>query len=171
MKKRILLGIVLVAAVLALFVSCDTLLEVIVKPASSDSKSAGPKGSSDPLDGYVFAYVEGLTGGYHVAKELKPASDDTKGQAEVLDISMNEKRWAQVFTSHPAQESELEVGAVVLVQGSGFDDPDKDTLIDTTWDAYYVSDVSDLFKGEIKAGHLTVPVKHLRIPDTDIVTN
>lgn len=168
--KRIVIGTVLVLMVFALFASCDTLLEVVVKPKSGDSKAAGPKGSSDPLDGYVFAYMENYAGGYTVAKVLKPASDDTKGQAEVLDMNANEKRWAKVFTSRPAQEADLEVGSIVLVQGSGYDDPDKDTLIATLWGAHYVTDISDLFKGKIKAGSDTVSIKHLRIPDEEVET-
>lgn len=165
MKKRIL-TLILAAAVFVLFSGCASLLEALFKETVSSPPVAV---SSDPLDGYVFAYVDGLAGGYHVAKILQPASAATRNQAEVMDLaSGGGKRWAEVFTSHPAEKSELAVGEVVLHQGSGFSDPDVETLRATTWTAYHVTDVSDLFKGEIMVGTITVPIKHLRIPDTDI---
>ncbi len=162
MKKRYVLGILLVLAVFALFVSCESLSSMFTKSDSGGSK--GPA-SNDPLAGYVFINDGGH---YHLAKVLKPASDQTKGQAEVLDAYNNEKKWAEAIEHHPARESELVVGAVVLHQGSGFEDPDKDTLIATSWGAYYITDTSDLFKGRVKIGNIDVSTKHLRIPEGEI---
>lgn len=154
---------------IALFTGCASLLDSLLNNTGS---SSSPMVSSDPLDGYVFAYVEGLPGSYHVAKITKPASPATKNQAEVMDLgNQGGKGWAEVFTSHPADKSELAVGEVVLHQGSGFSDPDKDTLKATTWTAYYITDISDLYKGEIMIGTETVSIKHLRIPDTEIVVD
>lgn len=167
MKKRyltVLIGLILFSA---LFVSCESMLEIVVKPKSGTSKEAvEPKGGSgDPLEGYVFINDGGH---YHLAKVLKPASDQSKGQAEVLDMYSNEKIWAEVIEHHAARESELTVGTAVLHQGSGFEDPDKDTLIATSWTAYYITDTSDLFKGRVNAGGIDVPVKHLRVPEGEI---
>lgn len=160
---------------LTLFSGCTSLVKEVVSGlgSSSASPTSAKVESADPLEGYVFAYVDGLPGGYHVATIVQPASASTKNQAEILDMGGggSEKRWAEVFTSHPADRSELAVGEVVLYQGSGFADPDKATLRATTWDAYYITDTSDLFKGEIMIGTKTVPIKHLRIPDTGIVVN
>jgi len=166
MNKLKLLPLLAVLLLISL-TGCASLLNLF----AGDTSSSPASGISDPLDGYVFAYVDGLEGRYHSAKIIKPASADTKNQAEVLDMSNgSEKRWAKVFTSHPAVKSELAVGEVVLVQDSGFSDPDKDTLIATTWTASYITDTSDLYKGEVKVGNETAPIKHLRIPDTEIVT-
>ncbi len=165
MKKTV---IVLILGMLLLS-GCASMLEEMVKVPTASS-SAPKKVSSDPLDGYVMAYQEGSTGRYKAATIIKPASDASKGEAEVIIASNNDKVWAKVFTSHPAAESELTVGEVVLVQGSGFEDPDKQTLIDTTWEAVYITNTSDLYKGKVIAGGLSVSSKHLRIPDTEVVT-
>ncbi len=170
MKKARFLIIVTLLALLLSLSGCASLLDALFNEVS---EAPVVKSGNDPLDGYVFAYCEGLSGTYHVAKITKPASPSTKNQAEVLDMSGNNgKRWTEVFTTHPATKSELSVGEVVLYQGSGFSDPDKETLIATSWDAYYITDTSDLFKDEVTLrGDLKVSVKHLRIPDTEIITN
>jgi hypothetical protein len=167
MKNLTISVIVSIMLFLLLLSGCSSLLDSMVSEASKPPAKAV---SNDPLDGYVFAYVEGRPGDYHVAKILKPASSETKNQAEVLDMYSNEKRYAKVFTSHPAGNSELTVGQLVLVQGSGFSDPDKDTLIATSWEASYVTDASDLFKGEVKVGGATYLAKHVRIPDTEVTS-
>jgi len=176
MKRKTEMSITSVLVVLVLFAAvtgCESLVEsVLDDPAGSLRPASTPApASSDPLDGYVFAYVEGLSGSYHVARIVQPASASTNDEAEVLDMAQNgEKRWARVFTTRPAENGDLAVGEVVLHQSSGFSDPDTDTLIATTWDAYYVTDVSNLFKDEIMVGSITVSSKHLRVPDTGIVT-
>ncbi|MEA1911239.1 MAG: hypothetical protein U9N32_06125 [Spirochaetota bacterium] len=167
--KRIKFFITPLVLVILMVTGCASILDAVL---SDTQTSPVVKQSSDPLDGYVFAYIENYPGGYHVATLIKPASSSTKNEAEILDLGEGgSKKWAKVFTSHPADKEELTPGEVVLVQGTGFSNPDKDELLATIWDAYYITDISDLFKGEIKAGNKTVPIKHLRIPDTEIVTN
>ena len=166
MKRKIVPALVLVSATLLTFSGCASFLAGLFSEVPGAS---APAAVMDPLDGYVFAYIEGSSGDYHVAKILQPASPATKNQAEVLDMGQSGgRKWAQGFTSHPADKSELAVGEVVLVQGSGFSDPDTETLRATTWTAYYITDISSLFKGEVMAGSIMVPIKHLRIPDTEI---
>jgi hypothetical protein len=97
---------------LLLISGCSSLTK---EAASAPAKAV----SSDPLDGYVFAYVEGIGGRYHAAKILNPASAETKNQTEVPDMSSNKKRYAKVFTSHPAIDSKLAVSELVLVNLSG----------------------------------------------------
>lgn len=163
MKKRHVIGVLLVLAVFAMFISCESLSSMFTKSDSGGSKEPA---SNDPLAGYVIIPTGGS---YHVAKVVKPASAETKGQAEVIDMMYDEKVWAEVIETHPASNDELVVGAVVFHQGSGFEDPDKGTLISTAWEAYYVTDTSDLFKGRILiGGDLDVSTKHLRIPDGEI---
>ena len=159
-----MLGIVLLLS------GCASMLEEMVKVPAASSSSASGKASDDPLDGYVMAYEDNYAGGYKVATLIKPATDESKGEAEVILASTNEKVWTKVLTSHPAAESELAVGEVVLYQDSGFDDPAKDVLIGTNWIAKYITNTSELYKGRIQVGDISVPIKTLRIPDTEIVT-
>ena len=143
MKTNRIFLLCIVAAAL-LFTGCASFIDAMMNSVAS---SPAPVMLSDPLDGYVFAYVDGMSGDYHVAKILQPAAPST------------------------AEKGELAVGEMVLYQGSGCSDPDADTLRDTTWGAYYITDDSNLFKGEVTINGGSVSIKHLRIPDTEIVTN
>ena len=166
MKKTIM---VLMLGMILLLTGCASMLEEMVKVPTASS-SAPKKVSSDPLDGYVMAYIAGSPGDYRVATVIKPATDASKGESEVILAYNNDKVWTKVFTSHPAAESELAVGEVVLVEGTGFSDPDKQSLIDTIWGAAYITNTSNLYKGEVQVGSLSVSTKNLRIPDTEIAT-
>lgn len=161
-----ILGFLAAVSLLALS-GCGSMVDSLMSDMTG-TPSKAVSAVTDPLEGYVFCYTVNQ-GDYHVAKVLSPATEATKGEAEVLDLGgKDEKRFAKVFTSHEADKSELVVGAVVLVQGTGWEDPDKASLIDTTWGAYYLTDVSDLYKGKVTAGSVSQSIKHIRIPDTEI---
>ncbi len=164
MKKQHVIAVLLVLMLFTFFTSCSSFVDAMLKPSSGSSGSAVSK-SGDPLEGYVFINDGGH---YHAAKVVTEASTETKGQAEVIDMYSDNKVWADTIETHLADKEELVVGTAVLHQGSGFEDPDKDTLITTSWGAYYITDTSDLFKGKVKAGGRDVSIKHLRIVDTEI---
>jgi len=157
----LLRGILVVVLGFALM-SCASMVESMVGSISSTPVVTATRASDDPLDGYVMAFKDGSI--YSVGQVLTPASADTNGEAEIMDMNLGDKRWSEVFTSRPAGDSDLVVGQIVLTPY----DENPDYLKTSNWYAYFITDISRKHAGIITASGYDVKVDFLRIPDREV---
>ncbi len=146
--------------------------------------------SGDYLDdGTVLAAFMWEDGGYsemqfYPAKVLTPASDETKGEAQVQslrgspDVSNGEKHWTKnvIYKSHPAKKDELKKGMVILYCGTY--EYSRDELKKEIWRRGVVVGLDELYKNRVKVRYIwnaeaddsgdsesDVPLSNIRIAD------
>jgi hypothetical protein len=106
--------------------------------------------------------------GYYLAKVLKPATDATKGQSQMLYIGNGAKDWAHfVIASHPARKEELLVGAPAFCLVGMGENPDigLDEYRKSEWALGHITSTDDLFKNLVEIDGNNYSVRIIRMAD------
>lgn len=106
-----------------------------------------------------------------IAKMLAPASDATKGEAQFMDSHKGTEFWSRNFwKTRPATQNDLKLGTTVIYWGRYAKDHvyfaprNEKEARNVTWKLNKITDVSDLFKGEVTvAGNKRVTIDSIRV--------
>ena len=126
---------------------------------------------ADFKDGEVLAAVSESTplmeNHYMASKVLKPASEATKGQAEILVVGNGEKLWSSfVIPSHKAGEAEIQLGMSLFYHNwAHSEDINPEDYRKMKWFIGTVSNTDEMFKGLVEVNGDRLYLKWLRIPD------
>ena len=106
-----------------------------------------------------------------IAKMLAPPSDATKGEAQFMDSHKGAEFWTRNFwKTRPANQDDLKLGTTVIYWGRYAKDHvyfaprNEKEARNVTWKLNKITDVSDLFKGEVTvAGNKRVSIDSIRV--------
>ena len=132
----------------------------------------------NPQNEYFVANEEYASGWQYVtlAQMLRPASDETRGEAQFLAIGPSPNHqagsrfWARYYwRTRIAAPSEVSVGKMVFcvdLQGEGgaYRAPtSRSEATQTTWFVSTITDTSDLYKQEAQAGDFKLNINCVRV--------
>jgi hypothetical protein len=105
---------------------------------------------------------------YYLAKVLKPASDQTKNQAQVLYVMSGSKEWADfVIPSHPVKKEELKDGVAVFFPSgwAEYDTLNSNDYRSADWKVGHVTSLDEMFKNFVEIDGAKYTWKLVRIPN------
>ncbi len=168
------------AAVLAALAGCSSLpvdagsLMSVASAGSTVSAVAQKAESKDFKSGEVLC-SDGTDNDptdmhYYVAKVMTPATEATKGQAEVLFVSDGKKQWASfVVPSHKAGKAELTVGKQVFRLNGWSGHEEKDVSAEhyrqSSWKLGTVTSTDEMFKNFVEIDGDKYDWRLVRVPD------
>ena len=127
-------------------------------------------------DSEYFVAGEDYNGGWQwvvLARMIRPASDTTKGEAQFMSLGGNktagERFWSRYFwKTRVATPGDITVGKVVFCADLGENDVyrpphNRREALENRWWMATVTDVSDLYKQEVRVGDYRVNPNALRI--------
>lgn len=105
---------------------------------------------------------------FFVGKVLKPASADTKNQAQVIYVKDGSKAWVDyVIASHKAKKNEIVVDALVFYPGGWeeYNDMSLDDYRKAGWNVGRITATDEMFKDLVEIGGHKFNWKLIRLPD------
>ncbi len=115
--------------------------------------------------------IKGTTSDVQISKMLTPPSDATKGQGQFMDIFRGTEFWtSHYWKTRQATPEDLKIGKTILYWGRYAKDHvyfaprDQKEARSVSWKYTKITDVSDLFKGEVTTvGNKRVSVYSIRV--------
>jgi hypothetical protein len=127
-------------------------------------------------DSEYFVADQDYNGGWQwvvLARMLRPASDTTHGEAQFISLGGNktagERFWSRYFwKTRVAKPDDLKVAKVVfcadLGEGEIYRAPrSRQETLENRWWMATITDVSDLYKQEVRVGEYRVNVNAMRV--------
>jgi hypothetical protein len=127
-------------------------------------------------DSEYFVADEDYNGGWQwvvLARMIRPASDSTKGEAQFMSLGGNktagERFWSRYFwKTRVATPGDITVGKVVFCADLSDNDVyrpphSRHETLENRWWMATITDVSDLYKQEVRVGDYRVNPNALRI--------
>ncbi len=174
-------GVLAAAALVLALAGCPTVGSVVSDAIADSVSSSASSAASDTASktvatadfksGELLAATEEgsplLENHYKAAKVLKPASEQTKNQAEVLIVGTGEKLWTEfLIPSHKAKEEEIQLGMNLLYhEWAGYENIDPEDYRKGRWYIGTVSNTDEMFKGLIEVNGDRMYLRWLRVAD------